>query len=157
MPLKKLIKIDKIMANKTQIQSTKPSVSLNPESITAYNNSNSKQGAQEFNAGGVFMTHSFVSSVDTTIETGDRVDDITVTSDTRCCEGTDLVEGVTFTEASTVTGIEVVDNKEEIYLPIVMTDDFDKVYPVTRNTNRFDSYKGNTSKFDGNSNPINQP
>ena len=86
------------------------------------------------------------------------MDDITTTNDRgACCEGETLITGVSFTSSSTVTGVNVVDNKEEIYLPIVMTDDFDKVYPVTRSTNRFDSYKGNTSKFDANSNPINEP
>ena len=100
------------------------------------------EGIMENQAGPIYMSHSFVSSIDTTIETGDRVDDITITTESRCCEGTNLVDSVEFTTSSTVTGVEVVDTKEEVFLNVVYTDDFNKIKEVVASATTEDSYHG---------------
>lgn len=123
------------MANLHQPTSSKPNISLNPETLKDSNTS-AQQGVEEFNAGGVFMTHSFMTSSSADV----------VTETTRCCED------------DVVTSVEVAieNTTEEIFLPIIMIDDFNKVHPVTRSTNRFDSYLGSSSKFDKDSNQIEQ-
>jgi hypothetical protein len=123
------------MANLHQPTSSKPNISLNPETLKDSNTS-AQQGVEEFNAGGVFMTHSFITASSADV----------ITETTRCCDS----------DVLTAVQVSMDNTTEEIFLPIIMTDDFNKVHPVTRSTNRFDSYLGNSSKFDKDSNQIEQ-
>ena len=132
---------------KSYLNGSKPNLnSLSPNLGIEFNHKLANintEGVMENQGGPIYMSHSFVSSIDTTIETGNRVDDITTTDDRgECCEGQTLITGVSFTESSTVTGVEVVDNKDEVFLNVVFTDDFNKIKEVVASATTEDSYHG---------------
>tara|TARA_R100001244_G_scaffold36446_3_gene33400 strand:+ start:2141 stop:2614 length:474 start_codon:yes stop_codon:yes gene_type:complete len=132
---------------RSNISGSKPSLnSLSPNLGIEFNHKLANintEGIMENQAGPIYMTHSFVEDITTTIETGDRVDSITVTTDTRCCELVDsLVTDVSFTEAETVTGVAIVDNKDEVFLNVLYIDDFNKIKEVVASATTEDSYHG---------------
>lgn len=132
---------------RSNISGSKPSLnSLSPNLGIEFNHKLANintEGIMENQAGPIYMTHSFVSSVDTTIETKDRVDDITTDNDRgACCEGTTLITEVSFTQAETVTSVDVVDTKDEVFLNVLYIDDFNKLKEVVASATTEDSYHG---------------
>ena len=137
-------KINSTLPNEGLSGSKPPVMPANPNmNIDANKNAASinTEGIGQTGSGTIYMTHSFVSSVESTIVTGDRVDSITVTTDDRCCEGTSLISAVDFTESETVTSVNISAGKGEVFLPVLFIDTLGKIREVVMNeTSQESSY-----------------
>ena len=130
-----------------QIKSSKPTLS-GISSTTPSKNALSvnREGVVMERGGPIYMTHSIMTSTNTTLTEGDRLTGVTVSApkNEECCEGVALVTNVTLSTTSepTITDIAVADVKEDIILPILYTDSYDNLMPIVRSTTAEDVYGG---------------
>ena len=64
------------------------------------------------------------------------------TTNSTCCRDTNLVTSVTDNTAPAIDSIDVQDNKEEIFLPVVYIDNFGNIKEIVRSSSRNDTYHG---------------
>ena len=109
-----------ISGSHPSIQSKNPN--LSPDSNINIANINT-DGVLERSAGTIYIAQSIVSDVTTTDDRG------------ACCEGETLITGVS-------------PNKEEIFIPVVYTDNCDNIKEVVRSTNREDNCSGREWRYE---------
>jgi len=130
----------------TYINGSKPS--LNPKDPNLDIEANKKlanintEGIMENGAGRIYMTQSLVDSTTTTFGTKMMVSSTLTTTTSECCRGTDLVTSVTDNTTPAIDSIDVQDNKEEIFLPVVYIDNFGNIKEIVRSSSRNDTYHG---------------
>lgn len=130
----------------TYINGSKPS--LNPKDPNLDIEANKKlanintEGIMENGAGRIYMTQSLVDSTTTTFGTKMMVSSTITTTTSECCRGTDLVTSVTDNTTPAIDSIDVQDNKEEIFLPVVYIDNFGNIKEIVRSSSRNDTYHG---------------
>jgi hypothetical protein len=130
----------------TYINGSKPS--LNPKDPNLDIEANKKlanintEGIMENGAGRIYMTQSLVDSTTTTFGTKMMVSSTLTTTNSECCRGTDLVTSVTDNTTPAIDSIDVQDNKEEIFLPVVYIDNFGNIKEIVRSSSRNDTYHG---------------
>tara|TARA_R110000822_G_scaffold74156_5_gene178283 strand:+ start:95 stop:538 length:444 start_codon:yes stop_codon:yes gene_type:complete len=130
----------------TYINGSKPS--LNPKDPNLDIEANKKlanintEGIMENGAGRIYMTQSLVDSTTTTFSSANLVASTSTTINSSCCERVDLVTSVTDDLSTALTAIDVQDNKEEIFLPVVYIDNFGNIKEIVRSSSRNDTYHG---------------
>ena len=130
----------------TYINGSKPS--LNPKDPNLDIEANKKlanintEGIMENGAGRIYMTQSLVDSTTTTSTNTMVVSSTATTVNSSCCRGVDLVTSVTDNTTPAVDYINVKDNKEEIFLPVVYIDNFGNIKEIVRSSSRNDTYHG---------------
>lgn len=130
----------------TYISGSKPS--LNPKDPNLDIGANKKlanintEGIMENGAGRIYMTQSLVNSTTTTSGGKMVVSSTMTTTNSTCCRDTNLVTAVTDNTTLALNSVDVQDNKEEIFLPVVYIDNFGNIKEIARSSSRNDSYHG---------------
>ena len=130
----------------TYISGSKPS--LNPKDPNLDIGANKKlanintEGIMENAAGRIYMTQSLVHSTSTTSGGKMVVSSTLTTTNNTCCRNTNLVTSVTDNTTLALDSVDVKDNKEEIFLPVVYIDNFGNIKEIVRSSSRNDSYNG---------------
>ena len=130
----------------TYINGSKPS--LNPKNPNLDIGANKKlanintEGIMENAAGRIYMTQSLVNSTTTTSGGKMVVSSTMTTTNSTCCRDTNLVTAVTDNTTLALDSVDVQDNKEEIFLPVVYIDNFGNIKEIVRSSSRNDTYHG---------------
>ena len=130
----------------TYINGSKPS--LNPKDPNLDIGANKKlanintEGIMENAAGRIYMTQSLVDSTTATSTNTMVVSSTATTVNSSCCRDTDLVTSVTDNTTLALDSVDVQDNKEEIFLPVVYIDNFGNIKEIVRSSSRNDTYHG---------------
>ena len=105
---------------------------VNPDmEITANKNAASidVEGNAEKGDGVVYMTHTITKTA-VSKTTQEVLESVGVTTNRTCCEGTDLVSAVVQNETTVLSDVTTTETTEDIFLPVVFTDDRGRIREV---------------------------
>jgi hypothetical protein len=123
--------------SKPPVQPANPDMNItankNAASIDVYGNAEKGDGV-------VYMTHTITKT--TVSKTTDEVlENVGVSVDRTCCEGTDLVSGIVQNTTTVVKDVTTTETTEDIFLPVVFTDSRGRIREVVMSkTSQEESY-----------------